>query len=154
MQAIRHGQLGVLLDHPLDVLDDDDGIIDHDADGQHQRQQRDGIGRVADEPASTAKVPTIDTGTATSGISVVRQLPEEQEHHHGDKYDGYTSVRTTSVDRRGDENRGVEENGVREIGGKARRQLRSWCRDLDAPRPTALDPGDLIDAERGRRQRR
>ena len=46
--------------------------------------------------SSTAKVPTIETGTATSGISVVRQLAEEQEHHDGDQDDGHTSVRTTS----------------------------------------------------------
>ena len=25
---------------PIDILDDDDGIIDHESDGQHQRQQR------------------------------------------------------------------------------------------------------------------
>ena len=27
----------------LDVLDDHDGIVDHDADGQHQPEQRQGV---------------------------------------------------------------------------------------------------------------
>ena len=31
----------------LDRLDHDDGVVDHDADRQHQRQQRHGIGREA-----------------------------------------------------------------------------------------------------------
>ncbi len=31
----------VLLFHvPIDILDDDDGVIDHESNGQHQRQQR------------------------------------------------------------------------------------------------------------------
>ena len=45
------GEVRLLLDHALDVLDDHDRIVDHDADGQHQRQQRDGVGGVADQPA-------------------------------------------------------------------------------------------------------
>ena len=51
------GRLGdrkvrLLLDHALDVLDDDDGVVDDDADRQHQRQQRHRVGRIADRPAS------------------------------------------------------------------------------------------------------
>ena len=52
LAGVRHRQLGLLLDDALDVLDHDDGIIDHDADREHERQQGDGIGRVPDEPAS------------------------------------------------------------------------------------------------------
>ena len=43
-------QLGMLLHHPLDVLDHDDRVVDDDADGQHDRQQRDRVGRIADRP--------------------------------------------------------------------------------------------------------
>ena len=46
------GKLRVLLHHPLDVLDDDDGIVDHDADRQHHRQQRYRIGGVSDRVAA------------------------------------------------------------------------------------------------------
>ena len=48
---LRNRQLGLLLDHALDVLDDDDRVVDHDADGEHQRQQRHGVGGIADQPA-------------------------------------------------------------------------------------------------------
>ena len=48
LASLRHGQLGFLVDHPLDVFHDDDGVIDHDADGEHERQQGDGVGRIAD----------------------------------------------------------------------------------------------------------
>ena len=47
--GLRHRKLGLLLDHAFHILDHDDGIVDDDADGEHQRQQGHGIGGVADE---------------------------------------------------------------------------------------------------------
>ena len=44
-------ELRLLLDDALDILDDHDGVVDDDADRQHQRQQRHGVGRIADQPA-------------------------------------------------------------------------------------------------------
>ena len=52
----RHGPLGrfgrrelrMLLHDPLDVLDHHDGVIDHDADGEHHGQQRHRVRRIAD----------------------------------------------------------------------------------------------------------
>ena len=38
--------LRVLFHHPLDVLDHHDGVVDDDADRQHQRQQRHRIGGI------------------------------------------------------------------------------------------------------------
>ena len=35
-------------DVALDVLDHDDGVVDHDADGQHQAEQRQGVEREAE----------------------------------------------------------------------------------------------------------
>ena len=55
-----------------DVLDHHDGVVDDEADRQHDREQRDGVGRVA-EDERTAKVPTSETGIASVGISVARQ---------------------------------------------------------------------------------
>ena len=40
--------LHALLDMPVDVLDHHDGVVDHQADGQHQRQQRQQIDRIAE----------------------------------------------------------------------------------------------------------
>ena len=34
--CLGRGKFGMLLHHPLDVFDNDDGIIHHDADGEHQ----------------------------------------------------------------------------------------------------------------------
>ena len=44
LAGLRHRQLRLLLHHPLDVLDHDDGVIDHDADREHQGEQGDGVG--------------------------------------------------------------------------------------------------------------
>ena len=39
LAGLGHRQVRFLLDHPLDVLDDDDGVVDDDADSEHERQQ-------------------------------------------------------------------------------------------------------------------
>ena len=44
----------------------------------------------------TAKVPMIDTGTAISGISVVRSLPRNRNTTIATSTKAMTSVRTTS----------------------------------------------------------
>ncbi len=49
LAGLRHGELRMFLHHPLDVLDHDDGVVDHDADGEHEREQRNGVGGIADE---------------------------------------------------------------------------------------------------------
>ena len=41
-------RLAFLLHVPVDVLDDDDGVVDDEADRQHQREQRQQIDRVAE----------------------------------------------------------------------------------------------------------
>ena len=53
---LAHGELGrvcgrkfgMLLHHALDVLDDDDGVVDHDADREHDGEQRHRVRRIAD----------------------------------------------------------------------------------------------------------
>ena len=57
----------------LDVLDHHDRVVDHDADGQHQAEQREVVEAEA-HAAMTANVPTIATGTAISGMSAARQF--------------------------------------------------------------------------------
>ena len=39
LRCVGGRELGMLLHHPLDVLDHDDGVIDHDADGEHEREE-------------------------------------------------------------------------------------------------------------------
>jgi hypothetical protein len=50
---------------PFNVLDHHDGVVDHDANGQHQAEQR--RGDRMPEQKQNAKVPTMETGTANSG---------------------------------------------------------------------------------------
>ena len=45
-------QFRMLLHHPLNVLDHDDGVVDDDADGKHNGEQRYRIGRIADREQS------------------------------------------------------------------------------------------------------
>ena len=93
--AVRDRQLGFLLHHALDILDHDDRVVDDDADGQHQRQQRHGVGGIADRE-QTANVPMIDTGTATSGMRVVRSLPRNRNTTIATSTKASARVRTTS----------------------------------------------------------
>ncbi len=74
----RH--LRVLLHHPFDVLDHDDGVIHHDADRQHQRQQRHGVGRVSQRQQPGERADQADRHR--DGRDQRRaQAAEEQEHH-------------------------------------------------------------------------
>ena len=72
--------------------------------------------------SSTANVPMIETGTATSGISVVRSLPRNRKTTMRNKDDGDDQRANDFRDGRRDEDRGVEEYGVGEVVGKTRRQ--------------------------------
>ena len=60
-------------DVALDVLDDDDRIVDHDADREHQAEQRQVVEREA-EHAMKKKVPISDTGIATMGMTAARHV--------------------------------------------------------------------------------
>ena len=55
LRRLGHRQLGLLLDNTLDVLDHDDRVVDDDPDRQHQRQQRDGVGAIADRQHAPRK---------------------------------------------------------------------------------------------------
>jgi hypothetical protein len=57
---------------PLDIFDHHDGVVDHDADREHEAEQREIVDR---EPSAaiTAKVPTSDTGMAMIGMIAGRQ---------------------------------------------------------------------------------
>jgi hypothetical protein len=57
----------------LDRLDDDDGVVDDDADGQDEPKR---VRLLSEKPeaAMAAKVPTMATGTATRGMTAERQF--------------------------------------------------------------------------------
>ena len=121
LAGVRDRELGLLLDHPLDVLDHDDGVVDHDADGEHERQQRDGIGRVADRQHHRERAD--DRHRHRDQRDQRRaQLAEKQEHHQRHQDDGLDQRANDLVDGRGDEHRGVEEHVIGEVVGETRRQ--------------------------------
>ena len=55
-----------------DVLDDDDRVVDHDADRQHEPNS---VSRLIVKPSAAiaAKAPMIVTGTVVAGTSMARQ---------------------------------------------------------------------------------
>ncbi len=75
-----------LLEPAFDVLDDDDRVVHHDPDRQHQPEQRDVVEAENPIAAMTAKVPTMATGTATSGIEHRSPVLKEGEHHQPDQH--------------------------------------------------------------------
>ena len=48
LARFRRRKLGILFHYALDVLDHHDSVVDDDADGQHDGEQRDGVGGIAD----------------------------------------------------------------------------------------------------------
>ena len=80
----------------LHGLDDDDGVVHDDADGQHQAEQRQVV-QQKPMAAMTAKVPTMATGTAISGISAERQFCRNTSTTTATRTMASTSVRKTSL---------------------------------------------------------
>ena len=78
---------GSLLDHALDVLDHHDRVVDHDADRDHQRQQRHGVGGVADHQHHREGADDRHRH-GHEGNQRRAQLAEEQEHHDRHQHEG------------------------------------------------------------------
>ena len=72
--ASRGVSSGILVHQALDVLDDDDRVVDEQADGEHQAEQGQRVDREAERRRASPNVPSSTTGTAMTGISVARQL--------------------------------------------------------------------------------
>ena len=114
---------GMLLHDALDILDDDDRVVDDDADREHDREQRHGIGGVADRVEHDEGADQADRHR--QGRDQRRaQAAEEQvdDEHHEDE--GLDQRLLHLVDRIGDESRRVVGDLPRQIVGKALLQLR------------------------------
>ena len=89
---LRHGalggfrgrQFGMLLHDALDSLDDHDGVVDDDADRQHDRQQRDRVGGVADRLERDERADQAD-GNGERRDQRRTEIAEEQEDHEHDE---------------------------------------------------------------------
>ena len=106
-----------LFDVAGDVLDHDDGVVDHEAGRDGQRHQRQVVEAEAAAGTSPPNVPTSDSGTDRLGMMRRRHVAQEHEDHQHDQHHGehqlelhvarprrgWSSVRSVSdvdVDRR------------------------------------------------------
>ena len=80
----RRRQVRLFLHHSLDVLDHDDRVVHHDADREHQRQQRDGVGRITKRKKNgeTSNQTDRNGNDRNNGCA---QIAEKQEHDDGDQ---------------------------------------------------------------------
>ena len=75
---------GFFLHHSLDVLDHDDRVVHHDADREHQRQQRDRVGRITKRKQNGETSDQADRNGNDRNDGGA-QIAEKQEHDDGDK---------------------------------------------------------------------
>src|SRR5690606_41364263 len=64
-----HDALPIFLDMAVDVLDHDDGVVDDEADGEHHRQKRQQVDRIAEDEQHEADADQ-------------RQRDGDDRHHH------------------------------------------------------------------------
>ena len=137
-----------LLDIVRGALDHHDGVVDHDADGEHDREQRREIHREADRPHHGEGADDGDRHRRRRhqhGAPVLEKDQDHDQHQHRRLDQRLVDF----VDRGIDEHRGVERNGVDEALRESLRQLRHFGFDLvlDLER---IGAGRLIDADAGR----
>ena len=118
----RRRQLGMLLHHPLDILDHHDGVVDDDADGQHDRQQRDRVGGIADRLERDEGADQAD-GDRKRRDQGGPHAPEEQKDHDDDEDERLDQRLLHLVDGIGDEDRRIVGDLPGEIVGESRFQL-------------------------------
>ena len=109
-------------DVALDVLDHDDGVVDHDADRQHQPEQRQIVEREAERRHEEEGA---DQRHRYGDERNDRRAPglQEHDHHQHDQHDGFADRVDHGVDGLADELRRIEEDVVLDAGRKALRQL-------------------------------
>ena len=102
--ASRGRQLGMVLHHLLDRLDHHDRIVHDDADGEHDRQQRDGVGRIADRVQHDERADQADRNR-DRGDQRGAQVAKEQVDDQHDQDERLDQRLLHLVDRGGDERR-------------------------------------------------
>ena len=94
----------------------------------------------------TAKVPTMATGTAISGIRAARQFCKNDQHHQGHQDDRVAERVEDLVDRFADEGRGVVNDLVVDAVGKAALELLHLGVDA-VGRVQGVGAGKLVDRQ-------
>ena len=112
-------RVDVLLVHDaLDVLQHHDGVVHHDADGEHHAEERERVDRVAEreQPGEGAEQRHRHRGERDQRRAPVLQ---EEEHHQEDQHHRLAERDHHLADRDLDEARGVVHRLLREARGEA-----------------------------------
>ena len=109
-----------LLDVARDVLQHDDGVVDHEADAQRQRHQRDVVQAVAEAGTSPRRCRRCDIGSAMRRDDGRRDVAQEEEDHQHHQQQREAQRELHLVDRGAD--------------GVASGRRASRCRSPAAPR--------------------
>ena len=114
MAASRGQALGEIA---LDILDDDDGVVDDDADGQHQPEQRQRVEGDADGGHDGESADQRHRNGDDRMIAAPRLQKEDDDED--DEQHGLPQRLDDLVDRRLDELRGVVDDPVFDTRGKS-----------------------------------
>ncbi len=114
-------QARLLLQDALDVLDHDDGVVDDDADGEHQGEQRHGIGRVPRREQHGEGADQAD-GNGNGGDDGRAKVAEEQEDDDDHEDEGLAQGPQYLLDGVIHEDGGVVDDTRLEVFRKARAQ--------------------------------
>ena len=145
-------QVGIFLHHALDILDHHDGVVDHDADGQHDGQQRHRIGRIADRLERDEGADQADRHGERRDERGADAAEEQKDDEH-DEDEGLDQRLLHFVNRVGDEGRRVVGDLPGDVVGKGLFQ----CGNLllhRIQRRQRIGARRLVDRDgRGRRRR-
>ena len=144
-RRLLHRKVRLLLHHPLDVLDHDDRIVDDDADREDEREQRHGVGAVADHQQH--REGSDDRHRHGDHRDDRRpELSEEDEDDEGDEREGLDKRVHHRLDRGLHEQRGVVDDQGFEIVGISLGELLhaggDRLRDVDRVGARSLVDGD------------
>ena len=135
-------------DVALDVFDHDDRVVDHDADREHEAEQRQRVEREAEQRASRRSVPTSDTGTAASGMIDARQVCRNRMTTSTTSSERLEQRVHDGFDRLAHEDRRVVDDLVVEPCGKFFFELAPSSPRTSSEISIAFAPGRLEDGER------
>ena len=164
----------LLLHDPPDVLDHDDGVVDHDGDGEHQAEQRDQVDGQAERGHQREGADQRDRDGDGRDQRAAPVLQEDEDGEE-DQDAGFDQGLDDAVDGVVDEDRGVEQDRVVEplgeralelvhlgldrllhrerVGGRqlvdrdARGGLPGQVGEVAVGLGTQLDPGHVADAD-------
>jgi hypothetical protein len=113
----------LLLHDALDVLDDDDRVVDDDADGEHEPEEREQIHRESENPHAEEGADDRDRHGQQRNDGRAPVLQEDEDHERHESHRDQQRLHDL-VNRSGNEGRGIVADFLVHAGGKRFLQLR------------------------------